>query len=135
MVVHGKCRWLFYEHPNFVGSTHVINSPYHASALNWGGSGDRLSSARVLPPAGVKAIVLFEHHHYNGRMLTLYGSHNDLRYLLFNDRVSSIIVIGGTWKIYKHTEYEEPSQTLSFSEYPNGFNLEDNTLSSVQLLY
>ena len=97
-----------------------------------GGSGDHLSSAGVLPSRGSKAIVLFEHDHYNGRMLTLYGSLNE--FTLFNDRVSSIIVIGGTWKIYEHRVYRGRSQTLNSSEYLTGFDIGDNGLSSVQLL-
>ena len=134
MIVRGNCRWLFYEHPNFLGSSHLITSPYYASAPNWGGSGDRLSSARPLPLAGVKAIVLFEHYDYTGRILTLYSSFNYLRLLYFDDIASSIIVIGGTWKIYERPDYQGLSQTLSLSEYPNGFDIGDNTLNSVQLL-
>ena len=134
MVVYGNCRWLFYELPNFLGSSHLVNSPYCASAPNCGGSGDHLSSARVLPPAGVKAIVLFEHYDYTGRMLILIKSLNYLSILVFSNRVSSIIVIGGTWKIYDHPNYQGLSQTLYLSEYPNGFNIGDNTLNSVQLL-
>lgn len=123
--LHGNCRWIFYENTNFdlaeggQGSTHLLRAGYYASAPSWGGRGNQISSARALPPDGTKAIALFQHLNFAGRMLVLYSSSNHLQLLDFGDHVSSVIVIGGTWTLYQHDSYQGMSSRLAPGEYPS----------------
>ncbi|MCG8621019.1 MAG: beta/gamma crystallin family protein [Proteobacteria bacterium] len=93
--VEGTCRWLLYQDVNFLGQESLINAYSYDSPLSWGGSGNRVSSARALPPAGTVAIVLFQHTNFRGRMLVLYDLHASLPDIDFNDHLSSFIVTGG----------------------------------------
>lgn len=116
---HGNCKWLFHEHKNFLGSTHLLRAGYYASAPSWGGPGNQISSARALPPDGTTAIVLFQHDIYRGRMLVLYGSEPNFPFVNFGDHVSSVIVTGGTWTLYEHSNYQGRSSRLGPGEYSN----------------
>ena len=133
--VEGSCRWLLYEHSQFTGQTSMIYAHNYRSYVSWGGSGNRISSARALPPAGTVAIVLFQHPNFQGRMLVLYGSHSNLPSIDFNDHLSSFIVTGGRWTLYQHSQYGGNSATYTAGEYatmPSNFG--NDQLSSVKKL-
>ena len=116
--IAGTCQWLIYEHVNFDGQSYIVNpGSDYPSPNKWGGSGNHISSARALPPKGKKAIVLFQHSKYKGRMLTLYGSHTNLPAIDFNDQLSSFIITGGTWTLYEHTNYQGKHVTLGVGQY------------------
>ena len=132
--VEGNCRWLLYEHTNFRGQTSLINAYNYRSYLSWGGSGNRISSARALPPAGTEAIVLFQHSNFQGRMLVLYDSHVNLPAIDFNDHLSSFIVTGGRWSLYQHTWYYGRSATYGPGDYTSQPSIGDDQLSSVKKL-
>ena len=117
--LHGTCKWLFYEHANFLGSSHLLQAGYFASAPGWGGSGNRISSARALPPSGTTAILLFDHANFSGRMLMLYASSSHLPTLDFSDHISSVIVTGGHWTLFQHTDYQGTHSAFGVGEYPN----------------
>ncbi len=133
--LNGNCRWIFYERSNFAGSSHYLRAGYYASAPSWGGRGNRISSARALPPDGTTAILLFQKSNYLGRMSALYASNSHLPSLDFGDHVSSVIIIGGTWTLYQHSNYEGKSITLRPGEYASihGTSLGGDSLSSVKL--
>lgn len=118
--------WIFYEHALFLGSAHLLNAGYYSSAPHWGGSGNHISSARALPPSGTTAIALFQHSHFTGRMLVLYDSETDLPFENFNDQVSSIIVTGGSWTLFEHTDFQGASSTVTKGDYTS---LHDSRLS------
>ena len=129
--IHGSCKWLFYTDPNFSGSSYILNSnTNYPSASSWSGLTDTLSSARVLPPAGTIAIALFEHCNFTGRMVILCRSNPNLHKQEFEDQVSSVIVIGGTWKIYEHRNYEGGSRRLPPGNYGRLTQFDDK-ISSV----
>ena len=130
--IYGSCSYLFYEHKNFLGSSFLLRPGSYASPQTWGGSGNYISSARALPPKGTTAIMLFEHSDYRGRMVTLYSSHDDMPFLDFNDKISSIIVIGGYWTVYEHTEYRGHSQRIGPGHYPDPV-LGNDKISSISL--
>ena len=132
--LHGNCRWLFYTDPNFLGTTHLLNVGYYASSPSWGGSANLISSARALPPGGTRAIALFQHPNYQGRMLVLYSSDHDVPMRDFGDHVSSVIVIGGTWTLYRDPNFLGVSATLGPGDYalPDSFGIGGDTLSSVR---
>lgn len=105
----------------------------------WGGPTDRISSARALPPRGTNTIVLFEHCNYQGRMLVLKASDPRLSSNEFNNRASSIIVLGGTWNLHNYPNFQGRPVTISGEpeyKYPNlrqQFRLGD-AISSVELI-
>lgn len=117
--VRGNCRWLLYEHGNFGGQTYILSAIDYASYHSWGGTGNRFSSARALPPPGTVAIALFQHPNYNGRMVVLYRSNHNLSSVDFGDTLSSFIVIGGSWTIFYHPNYYGTSGTYGPGEYPH----------------
>ncbi len=133
--IKGKCRWLFYSSPNFLGETHFLALFNYSSSPSWGGPGDHLSSARVLPPAGTHAIALFDLNQYAGRMLVLYQSSDDLEDFAFDNQVSSYIVIGGSWKLYLNKNFVGYYDSRGVGEYPIAYGpqIRDNTMSSVKL--
>ncbi len=134
IVIDGPCRWLFYQDHNFLGTTTLLTPRSYSSPPSFGGNGDRISSARAIPPLGTDAICLFEHGNYQGRMLVLYGSSPYLRLLDFNDRVSSVIITGGSWTLYEHRDYNGRTTTLSAGDYPNIHTLHigGDTVTSVR---
>ena len=133
----GKCKWLFYQHGNFLGSSHLLRAGYYASAPRWGGRGNQISSARALPPDGTRAICLFQHGNYQGRMLVLYGSHSNLPAVDFNDHISSVLITGGKWRLYEHTHFIGRSVSLGPGEYPSihGLRIGGDTVSSLKSVY
>ena len=117
-LVQGSCRWILYEHGDFVGQSHLINGDsIYLSPPSWGGSGNRISSARALPPAGTDAILLFEHGHFEGRMLRLYNSDSDLSAMEFDNHLSSFIITSGRWTLYEHPGFGGHSTTYGPGEY------------------
>jgi hypothetical protein len=116
--VQGQCRWLLYQNSDFNGQAHLILAQNYPSSIRWGGNGNRISSARALPPPGTEAIALFQHGQFRGRMLVLYASDPDLRSMTdFNDQLSSFIITGGRWTFYDHTDYSGRSSTHGPGEY------------------
>ena len=95
----------------------LLSPGSYSTPSYWGGTGNRISSARALPPKGAKAIVLFQHTNYRGRMLVLYGSNSDLPAIDFNDQLSSFIITGGHWTLYEHIKYQGKCVTLGPGKY------------------
>jgi hypothetical protein len=132
--VKGTCKWLLYQHINFDGQAVLIDARNYPSYINWEGSGNRVSSARALPPDGTEAIVLFQHSNFRGRMLVLDKSHPNLPAIDFNDQLSSFIITGGRWKLYQHTMYRGTSAMYGPGEYKSRPSIGNDQLSSVKKL-
>lgn len=117
-----------------LSSSHLLTAGYYSSAPRWGGSGNQISSARALPPDNTVAICLFQHANYQGRMLVLYGSNSHLPSLNFGDAISSIIITGGTWTLFEHSNYRGRSSRLVQGEYPDlhSFHIGGDSVSSVR---
>ena len=138
-VITGSCVWIFYEDKNFnrqtytTGNTHILQPGRYNTPISWGGPGNHISSARVLPPDGTIAIALFQHADFEGRMMVLYESDNHFKALDFNDEVHSVIITGGTWKLYEHSNYQGEHTQLSAGHYPNlqTFTIGNDEISSV----
>ena len=132
---YGNCQWLFYDYANFRGSSHVLRGSYY-SAARWGVRSNSISSARALPPSGTVAIALFQHANYQGRMVILKATTARLHSIDFNDNVSSMIVLGGTWKLFEQVNCRGRYITLRTGRCPDvrrQFNF-NNRISSVQKL-
>ena len=131
----GNCQWLFYEHINFLGRTHLLRAGYYASAPKWGGRANQISSARALPPEGTVIICLFQHVHFQGRMMVLYGSLPSLPFVDFDDHISSVIIVGGMWRLFVDADYTGESVRLGKGYYPSVhyFKIGGDSISSVML--
>ena len=118
--IYGPCRWLFYQHVQYEGTALLLSPQYYPSPSTYGDcGGNQLSSARAIPPLGVTGICLFEGEEYNGDMLCLYESTPSFNSNGFNDRTASVIVTGGTWKLYAGTSYRGASTEFVQGHYPS----------------
>lgn len=69
---------------------------------------DYQSQCAVRPDA---EIILFEHINFHGRHKHVYSAEANLNASddsFFNDRVSSMVVLGGNWEVFRHSGYREP---------------------------
>ena len=139
-VISGSCSWIFYGHKNFneewqTGISYFLRPGRYNSAISWGGPGNHITSARALPPDGTIAIVLFAHGDFDGRMTVLYGSSSHLPSLEFGDAVSSVIVIGGTWRVYERSYYQGTYTQLGTGHYRrmSSYSVGNDRISSVYL--
>lgn len=115
--VSGSCPWIIYNSDNFLATSYILNPGNYPSPSSWGGFGNRISSARALPPPYTTAIALFQYDNYWGRMLVLYDSSKNLIPLDFNDKVNSFIINGGHWTLYADVDYTGRSVTYGPGQY------------------
>lgn len=111
--------WIFYQHVDFKGNAQVVKPGDYPTYSSWGGANDDLSSLRPLPSEseGDAVIAIFEHVNYGGRMLVLTSSEANFLSRSFNDIASSLIVVKGTWTVYKHVNYVESIGTYAAGSY------------------
>lgn len=95
----GPCRWIFYDEASYNGEATIYEPGAHVSL---GDKDNTFSSLRPLPPQGSISAVVFEYANYRGSMMVLRKRYNRLDRMDFNDKVSSIIVTGGTWTASQH---------------------------------
>ncbi len=133
--IKGKCKWLFFEHINFIGASVILDHKYYKTPCEFAHLKNKFSSGRALPPDGQKALVLFRHVNYQGRMLVLYKSEPNSIYSFhhFNDHASSAIVTGGQWTLFDHGHYRGAKHVLKPGFYPRLPRAVYRRLSSVAL--
>ena len=96
----------------------------------------------LMAPAGsawTAEIILYDHRNFEGRSLTLNQSVADLDDYDFDNKVSAVIVVSGTWELFRDDDYESrhgPSKVLGPGEFPNLSHVDfrRNRLSSVRLI-
>ena len=134
--VIGPCDWIFYVDEYYHGDPCILAPGNYPSSYSWGTHDNDLTSLRALPPNGTIAIALFEHN-FEGPVLVLYESHNNLQLIGFDDQVSSAVVTGGSWCLYEHADFTGSDSTFPGPGHYTGFqtiSLGDDRLSSVKLL-
>ncbi len=112
-------NWILYSSANFDGTSSILTQGNYSDGAAMGVGNDSLSSLRAFPDATATTIMLFRHGDYRGQMVTLYGAESNLQNVLINDAISSIIVLSGTWKLYKGTGFEGPEWIVSATGGPN----------------
>ena len=123
---------MFYTDSDFQGGLSFLLPGTYPIWHTWDeSSNDAVTSVRCLPPEDATAIALFEEENFRGDMRVLFASRSDLSIVNFNDKVSSAIVTGGTWKLYEHTNYEGQSLTLEKGYQQSAIVIQ---VSSVKLL-
>ena len=127
--------WIFYQHISFMGSSYVVKPGTYPNPGSWGGENDVLSSLRPLPreTEGDRGVIaIFEHTNYGGRMVVLTTSTPNFTTLNFNDRISSMIVIKGSWTVFRDVNYRGDIGTYTAGAYISNVAPND-TMSSIRL--
>ncbi len=70
-------------------------------------------------------------------MVVLNAAETDFKNINFNDQVSSIIVLNGTWSLYKDKNFKGTEWRLGVNDNPYGFypeptNFDNDAISSAQ---
>ena len=63
----------------------------------------------------MEELVLFEHPNFRGNHKHLYGSEpnlNDPQDRSFNDKVSSFVIVAGTWQFFRDSNYSGPASNV-----------------------
>lgn len=132
--------WLAYKDPNYAGECWVLMPGEYPNPGTWRGGHDSISAVRPLPgKVGDLMAVLFSEENFGGRMVAFTSAVGDLKELAFNDQVSSAIVLGGQWNLYKDNKFQGLSWNLTHTggpshngHYPsyNGF-FDNNIVSAI----
>ena len=110
--VKGSCQWLVYSDTNFKGMSYILTPGNYPTTHTWGQGGNEIISARVLPPKGTKAFVIFQGSYYTNRMVVITSTKRDLS-MDFNGNVRSFIITGGKWTLYDGTNLKGNNETYS----------------------
>jgi uncharacterized protein YcfJ len=125
-----KERWEVCDKAEFRGRCVVLREGRYASLTAMGLS-DRVSSVRSVsadtrvendrfaPGARVPMLVFYEHENFQGRTFTLHQSNGNLRSVGFNDRASSVEVVGERWEACDNAQYSGRCVVLRPGWYPS----------------
>ncbi|MGN6528419.1 MAG: beta/gamma crystallin family protein [Burkholderiaceae bacterium] len=137
--------WEVCDLPNFHGSC-VILRPGNYPSLSSMNLNDRISSARQVgerrPPPEAWApaplpgqVTFYEYPNFHGRSFNTQGDVRDFGEYGFNDRASSVTVIGDRWEVCDDVAWHGHCVVLRPGNYPDlrAMGL-DNRISSVRIL-
>jgi len=116
-VVTGE-RWEVCDDRQFHGQC-VVLRPGRYPSLAAMGLNDSISSVRAIsrnariddsryapmPPPDVPQVVFYEHEGFQGRYFTSERQINDFRRFGFNDRASSVVVLGDRWEVCENARF------------------------------
>ena len=138
--------WEVCEHAGFRGRCMVLR-PGNYPSLGAMDMNDRLSSARAVgredrhgrryaPPPMPGEIVFYEHDDFRGRAFATQGDVGNFREYGFNDRASSVVVLGERWEACEHAGFRGQRVILRPGRYPSlsAMGLNDR-ISSVRALH
>jgi len=142
-VVVAKDNWEVCEDVRFGGRCSVLR-PGQYSTLREMGLSNRISSVHAVvrtvapPPAPATTpsrVVFYEREGFNGRSITAQDNMSNFDATGFNDRVSSLEVIGGPWEVCQEGGFVGPCMILRPGKYPSlkAMGL-DNRISSARSL-
>lgn len=131
--------WMLYKDANFQGEVSILPQGNYDSPDTMGLPNDSLSSLRKFPEVSGPTILLFKDSNFRGRMVVLTGAESNFKGIDFNDVVSSVIVLNGTWELFKDTGFKGTSWTLSDNGgeqkngyYPTPSPFENDSISSAK---
>jgi len=141
-VINGS--WSFFRDAGFMGQYPSVLPPglypwVEAEAVNM--KNDDMSSLRSVSSSGLAALphaILFEHANFHGAHKHVFGPESNLNAgddNFFNDRVSSIVVLAGTWEFFKDSGFNGPySILLGPGIYPSvdAVKIKNDDMSSLQ---
>lgn len=127
-------RWQLCEHADFFGDCQIFGRGRHqlSGRLARGVSSIRpVAGPDNRPMPGTGAIVLYEHVDFRGRELSLAETVSNLASIGFNDRVSSVEVLGGRWELCSDADFRGRCMLLFPGRYPLDSSFNDR-ISSVR---
>lgn len=127
VVVTGE-DWEVCEHAGFRGRCMVLR-PGNYPSLRAMDMNDQLSSARAVgrerhgrndaPPPLPGEIVFYEHEGFGGRAFATRGDVPDFHGFGFNNRASSVVVLGDRWEACEHSGFRGNCVILRPGRYPS----------------
>ncbi|XP_071957900.1 uncharacterized protein [Antedon mediterranea] len=120
--------WVGYEHSQFHGRQYILEEGEYPTPQAWKGSNDKLSSLKRLSTAPLSKspfIILYEHGQFRGKSHRFTYKISSLGAYGFNDKLSSLKVIRGTWILYEHGGYSGRQFIVTEGEYRNGYGGND----------
>jgi hypothetical protein len=119
-IVVRRGPWEFCTDANYRGTCHVYGPGEYAVLPS--GQGNAYSSARpvqsIPPPPGRARIRLYDGADFSGRALWLDQTTPNLEHTGFNDRVNSIIVESGRWRLCTDANGRGACRELGPGRYP-----------------
>src|SRR3954470_392179 len=92
-----------------------------------------LAFAAAVQGQGRPQIILFQEDNYRGNQLAINRDTEDLTQFRFNDRVSSVRVISGAWRLCEDDYYRGRCVTVTHDEPKMNRLGRDDAITSVQL--
>jgi hypothetical protein len=83
-------------------------------------------------------IVIFQHREFRGHHRHIFGFEanlSDAADSSLNDAVSSLVIVSGNWRFFKHANFQEPyPPTLGPGEYTwvGDFGIENDNITSLR---
>jgi hypothetical protein len=84
-------------------------------------------------------IIIFEHRDFRGRHRHIFGEEANLNHAednTLNDRMSSFVVLSGTWTLFRHANFVELVGGRTFApgqyEWVGAFNVPNDAVSSLR---
>jgi hypothetical protein len=134
-------KWAFYRHAGYIGQYARSLGP---GEYRYVGSmdiqNDDMSSLRTVgftSPLVTAQTILFEHANFHGAHKHVFGPEPNLNANddnFFNDRVSSIVVVSGSWNFFRHAGYTgRYANTLSPGAYSfvGNVDIQNDDMSSL----
>ena len=125
--------WKLWEHVNFTGRCYQVGpGDYDIGIISAQIGNDVISSVELVPK-----IILYEHGGFKGRERALESSIGDLRSSNFTDKVSSVKVQSGTWKLWEHINFTGRCYQVGPGDYDIGIisaQIGNDVISSVELV-
>jgi len=119
-------QWILYSRFNFQGQGIILGAGQYNTMSSVGMGNDILSSVRRVASSDRPAIMVFEDEDWRGDARTFTNANSDVRDFNFNDKISSLIVLGSDWEVFDNIEFRGASKQFSpgavSSLKPVGFN-------------
>jgi hypothetical protein len=135
-------EWAFYRHSGYVGQyARNLGPGKYPRVGDFDIQNDDMSSLRTVDNTSVLKtahVILFEHANFHGAHKHVYSSEPNLAApddSFFNDRVSSIVVLSGTWRLYRHVGFQgKYPRNLGPGAYPyvGNVDIQNDDMSSLQ---
>ena len=121
VVVVGS-SWELCENVQFGGRC-VVLPPGQYSSIASTGLNDRVSSARVAgntaPAPAAPQITFYENEGFTGRTFATDNQVRNFTRNQFNDRASSVVVVGGPWELCENNQFRGRCVVLQPGQYPS----------------
>ncbi|HEY7200800.1 MAG TPA: beta/gamma crystallin-related protein [Candidatus Dormibacteraeota bacterium] len=144
-----KGGWSFYRDANFIGPYPIppLLPGLYSVAVDHGIANDDLSSLRPAIPTRVVSgdgvageVILFEHANFRGRHRHVLNAEDNLNADDddgFNDSVSSIVVVSGSWQFFRNSGFDDDYPSiLGPGVYPwvEDVDIRNDDLSSLRVV-